>query len=300
MRSIIPASFLLLLLTFGCNGKKISQLEEHNQNLTARTELQDSLLNDFLNAFNEFQDNLDLIKEKESLITMGTGDPEMQKEAKDQILADIQTINELLDQNRGLITELEGKLEGSEGRVRELSRTVKRLRKQLGERDKEVIALKQDLVARNFEVEQLNLTLDTLQRYSADLSLQNQQQAARISLNEEEIVRQSQVIETQSTQLNKAFYIAGTAKQLRKMNVLSKSALLKPTLNADLNESVFTEIDIQSFKRVPVRGKKAKIITKHPSSSYAMNEVRGKVQNIEIKNPESFWQTSRYLVVVLN
>ena len=55
-------------LLFSCNQAKLDQLEKENKELTEQNQMQDSLMNDFISTFNEFEENLAVIKEKEQMI----------------------------------------------------------------------------------------------------------------------------------------------------------------------------------------------------------------------------------------
>ena len=48
---------ILALTTFACNQGKIDKLSQSNQQLQSEVQLQDSLLNDFMTTFNEFESN---------------------------------------------------------------------------------------------------------------------------------------------------------------------------------------------------------------------------------------------------
>ena len=67
MNSIKRIMIILVSTTvlFGCNADKLKQLEQRNSELTVQGQLQDSLLNDFVGTFNQFEENLEMIKEKE-------------------------------------------------------------------------------------------------------------------------------------------------------------------------------------------------------------------------------------------
>ncbi|MFK7926349.1 MAG: hypothetical protein AB8H47_30660 [Bacteroidia bacterium] len=304
-KSIFAATFAAMTLV-ACNGDKIAELENRNTALNEQTTLQDSLLNDFMISFNTFEDNLTLIKEKENLISMETSDQELAPDQKERILTDIQSINDLLDQNRGLIAELTNKVEANSGKVGEFRRMVKRLKSDLEERDTEINTMKEDLVALNFEKETLNRRVDTLSGVNEELVALSNVQAETLDAKEEVLTEQTETINTQTARLNRAFYVVGTEKELKEMNVLSKEGGViglgrTAKLAKDFDPNAFTAVDITEFDRIPVDTKKMKVVTAHPSNSYAVNETeKGQVESLEITDPSKFWAASRYLVVVLN
>ena len=290
-RLLIPAMAVLVL--FGCNQKKLEELQRKNQELSAQNQLQDSLVNDFVATFNLFEKNLETIKEKENLVAMNSEDPELRKENKDKILEDMQMINDLLDQNRTLIDELTAKVEKAEGSNRQFRATIGRLKKQLAERDTEVGNLKEELATLNFTVEGLNTRLDTLRQVADNLSQTNEMQTARIALQEEEINEHVEKINNQTDALNTAYFVKGSTKELKAAQVLDRKSL-----NKDFDERVFTQIDITQVNSIPLNVKKAKLLTAHPSDSYVLNSEGNELASLEITNPEKFWKASKYLVVV--
>ena len=47
----------------------------------------------------------------------------------------------------------------------------------------------------------------------------------------------------------------------------------------------------------PVGSKSAKILTKHPEKSYQLVRGEDKTYTLVIKNPTSFWNASKYLII---
>jgi chromosome segregation ATPase len=290
--------FLIVILAatlFGCNNGKIKKLEEENTALIEQTAQKDSLLNDFMSAFNDFESNLELIKEKESLISMNSEDSEMRVNQKENILSDIQMINQLLDDNKAIISDLTSRLESSDAKLGEFRRMVSRLKKQLETKDTEITTLKDNLASMDFTIENLNRRIDTLNRATENLAAQTMEQSEQISEMDATIAEKDSAITEQIEKLNTGFFIAGTSKELK-----SKNIIVKKSLKQDFNEKVFTRIDISEINSIPVDSKKASLLTNHPSDSYVFNKDDNKIESLEITDPERFWKTSKYLVVVLN
>ena len=294
MKRSIFFALVATVLAVGCNQDKLNQLEQANLQLNETTARQDSLLNDFLHSFNEIEDNLALIKEKEQLIEMSSEDPELSLNQKDRILEDIQSINSLMGQNKELIADLNKKLKGSNSKVREFRRMVARLNKQIAEKDTNIVVLKETLANREFEITELNTQV-------ADLTTVTETQSARLAVQDSTIGSQVQAIEKKTEQINTAYYIVGTTKELVEKNILAKGGLLgKKGVNANFDESHFQRIDLTETYSIPVENKKAKVMTFHPTDSYVFNDDEKVIQTLEITDPQKFWKQSRYLVVVLN
>ena len=70
-------------------------------------------------------------------------------------------------------------------------------------------------------------------------------------------------------------------------------------LQGNFNKSYFTKIDIRIEKEVKLYSKSAKILTMHPSSSYTLQQDANKQYVLRINNPQIFWSTSKYLVILV-
>ncbi|MEL6675719.1 MAG: hypothetical protein AAFR61_26160 [Bacteroidota bacterium] len=283
------------LMAFGCNQDKLDQLTQKNADLIQQNQMQDSMLNDFMATFNQFEENLDQIKARENLIAMNAEDPELRKDNKDRIVEDIQSINALLEQNKILITELEAKLDQSDSKSRQLRGSIARLRRQMEEKDQEINGMKEQLADMNFTIESLNGQIDTLNMVASTLETENESQSARLTEQEDQIASQIEAIETQTEQLNTAYFVMGSAKELKSAKVLDSKKL-----NRDATEGAFTRVDIRELTKLPINTKKAKLLTPHPTDSYILHEEGKEVASLEITNPDRFWKASKYLVVMTN
>lgn len=300
--------FILLsisLLAFGCNQDKVDQLSSANQQLQAEVQLQDSLLNDFMSAFNEFESNLDLIKEKEGMITLESAGAEMRTPGKEEVIDDLEAIDELMDRNRELIAELNERVTAAEGEKNQFRRMVNRLNKQLKEKDASIGSLKEELVALNYEVELLNRKADTLNRANSQLREVRLAQSTRLDQQRDELNTLQDQLSEQEEVMNTAFVLAASAKELKQKKIMTKDGGFlgigaTKKLNEDFDASSFQSINIQETYRIPVEGKRAKLLTQHPEGSYVFNEEDKRLESLEITDPESFWKHSKYLVVVLN
>ena len=282
------------VIASGCNQKKIDQLEQTNHQLQQTTERQDSLLNGFLHTFNEIEDNLVVIKEKEQLIEVSSQDPEFTPNQKERIIANIQAIDTLMVKNRELIANLNQQLNRSNGKQKEFRRLISRLNNQIAEKDTSIAQLKGLLANREVEIQDLSMKVE-------DLATITRRQSDRMASQDSTIEVQDEAITAQTQHLNTAYFIVGTAKELVEKKILEKGGLLgKKTINSDFDESLFQKIDVTEIFSIPVDTKKAKLLTYHPSDSYVLNGNNKVIESLEITDPEEFWKQSKYLVVVLN
>ena len=227
----------------------------------------------FIESFNNIQDNLNAIKEKEKIVTSASKEG---KRAEDQINEDIQAIYELMEKNRQQVAALNKKLKTSNAKAADLEKLIANLEIQLQQKDAEIAELKTKL-------EQMNIEIN-------ELMLANQVKEQEIS--------------DKTAKLNTAYYAFGTAKELRRQGVITKEGGFigigkSEAMMKDFNKNYFTKIDITQTTSIPLAAKKAKLLTTHPSDSYKFDGPEGKVEKLVITNPEEFWSTSKYLVVII-
>ncbi len=283
---------------FGCNKDKIKALETQNQQLTEEAMMKDSLLGEFMTSFNEFEDNLEMIRQRENLVSTNAADPEMRRNGKEKIMEDVQMINGLLEENRRIIAELEKKNSSSASKSRSLQTMIANMTKQVEEKDVEIATMKEQLANLNFEVTSLNTTV-------ADLSTARQQLDSVRQVQAAEIANQTQTIQEQTQSLNTKYYVVGTAKELEAQHVLVKTGGVAgigrtATLEKDFDKTAFTAIDQTQFNRISLSGKKVQVVTAHPSSSYSLETEDKVVDALLINDAKSFWRSSKYLVVVVD
>lgn len=243
--------------------------------LKEETAAKDSAINSFLEAFNTIQSNLDTIKQKEKLISSNTKGGDV-KNKQDQIVSDIQSIYDLMNESKQKLAKVQGKFKKANLRIAELEKAIATLEQQIMEKDAEIADLKDKLEKMNLELTDLNTKYEETTAESGE----------------------------KTAKLNTAYYAFGTAKELRKQGVLSKEGGIiglgkTNQLGKDFNKSYFTKIDITQTTSIPLVAKRAKVVTNHPSNSYKIEGTKDKVEKLTITNPDDFWASSKYLVIVV-
>ena len=93
-------------------------------------------------------------------------------------------------------------------------------------------------------------------------------------------------------------YCFGSKKELKQNNIIGRSGILtSKKLNEDFNKKYFRKIDITKNYSIPLAVKKVELITSHPSDSYKLIGEKN-VEKLLITNPKSFWEASKYLVIL--
>lgn len=277
-----------LLLTIGslsltsCGGDKEKEanpladsLQSVNGNLNGKLSEKEAALQEFITNFNEIQENLNTIKEKEKIVTSASTHGDV-KSKEDQIKEDIQAIYDLMSKNKNRIGSLTKKLKNSNLKLEGLEKMIENLQNSINLKDAEIADLKN-------RMEGLNIELSNLTTNYQEVEAEN---------------------EVKTNEINTAFYAIGTAKELKEKNVISKEGgfigLGKTTkVKADFNKDYFTKINIEQVNSINIGAKKAKIITSHPSNSYKLVGEKP-VEKIEITNAKEFWGASKYLVIIID
>ena len=99
----------------------------------------------------------------------------------------------------------------------------------------------------------------------------------------------------QQLQLNTAWFVFGTKKELKEQQILVNGKVLQ----SNFNKSYFTKIDIRQNKEIKLYSNSAKLLTMHPASSYTLAKDATKKYVLTITNPQIFWSTSKYLVILV-
>jgi hypothetical protein len=277
----------LLPLAIGCGGNKQAGEITPEDSLRAlssgqqiRIHDQDSSIESFIQGYNAIQENLDIIKEKEKVVTEVSKDAETRKSKEEQIVADIQSIYDVMNQNKQQLAALKAKLnqtnKQNDARQKELQKFIDRLTADLAAKDVEITDLKT-------QMEQLNVEMTNL----------------KVTYNE--AIQESSV---KTEKLNTGYYVLGTAKELIKQGVLTKEGGFiglgkTDKMKEDFNKTSFTKVDVSTVTSIPLTGKKAKLVTTHPAGSYKIQGGEKKVEGLSITKPEEFWSVSKYLVIVV-
>ena len=95
--------------------------------------------------------------------------------------------------------------------------------------------------------------------------------------------------------MNTAWYVFGTKKELKGQHIMEDGKVM----NGNFNKNYFTKIDIRNTTEIKLYSKTAKLLTAHPSSSYSLVRDANKQYTLRITNPQIFWSTSKYLVVLV-
>lgn len=272
--------FAVAVLTLAaCTGNKVSNAPgaTMSDSLQRIVEQKENEINDIMGTLNDINEGLREISEAEGRVTLarqGEGANQKQK-----IQEDIKFIQERMNQNRELLDKLRQQLRESTFKGDQLKRTVENLTKQLEQKDAELQKLREELDRKDIHITELDETISNLNTDVTNLKTESEQKSNTIS--------------NQDLQLNTAWYVFGTKKELKEEGIYDGGRVLQ----GNFNKSYFTKIDIRVQKEIKLYSKKAEMKTSHPSSSYVMEKDAKGQYVLRITDPQTFWSTSKYLVV---
>ena len=273
MKNVSFLIFALALAVFascGGNSKK-QQVEnfEQNDSLQKIISQKDNEINDMMETFNQIQEGLREINEAENRVNIVKDGEGANK--RRQIVENIQFIQSTM--------KLRQQMRESSVKGDQLRKSIDDLVKQLDEKDQELRKLHAELDAKDIHIAELDKTVNSLNDNVSSLQTESS--------------KKTETINAQDKQLNTAWYVFGTKKELKDQRIIDGSRVLE----SNYNKNYFTKIDIHIEKEIKLYSKSAKILTMHPSSSYTLQRDANKMYVLRISNPQLFWSTSKYLVI---
>jgi len=239
-----------------------------------------------LAAMNEIESRLAAINEAEGRIRQlreaGAG-----VDTQQNIQDEISFIEETLAENHKKIEELQEQLNKSNSASTELKNKLKNLTKQLEQRDQEIKKLTEQISQKDARIGELDESVNQLTNENERVKEEN----ARVK---EESETNAEIARNQDAQLNTAWYIYGTSKELKAKHILDSGEVLK---NGDFDKNDFIKIDIRKTNVIPLDAKHAKLLSTHPEGSYNLLKDANGLYILHITDAYKFWSVSKFLVV---
>ena len=283
MKKIVFIALCVSAIGFiACQNKNAENANVNNERVDSLHRIitqKDNEINDMMSTLNEIQEGIRQVSEAENRVTIVKDGESINKAS--QIRENIQFISNQMKRNRELVSKLRQQLRESSIKGDKLKETLDGLVQQLDAKDRELQQLREELAQKDIHIQELNTQVSTLN--------------TNVSTLTEESQKQTQTISTQDKQLHTAFYVFGTKSELKAQNILAGDRVLQ----ANFNKNYFTKVDIRVDKEIKLYSKSAKLLTAHPASSYTLDKDANKQYVLRITNPDSFWSTSKYLVVLV-
>ena len=282
-RLLFVATAIMMLLVTGCKEERKTTAVVDNSVADSLQKIivqKDNEINDMMSTLNQIQEGFRQITEAENRVNI-VKDGERTDKAQ-QIRENIEFISNTMKHNRELIEKLRQQVRESSLKGDQLKGTIETMIKQLDEKDQQLQQLRAELDSKNIHINELDEQIMNLNKNVTTLT--------------EETKQKTQTISNQDKQLNTAWFVFGTKKELKEQHILQKG---DKVLQSNFNKSYFTKIDIRVDKEIKLYSKSAKILTMHPSSSYTLQQDANKQYVLRITNPDIFWSTSKYLVILV-
>lgn len=282
MKKILLLSACLAVLTSCDNsGKKDGTVDQEKDSLMQVIDQKDAELNEIMGTINEVQEGFRLINEAEGRIAVADGNPE-RAASRETIRENMAFIQDAMTQNRDMISRLKDKLRNSSINTEKLQKTIENLATQLEEQKQRIQELEVQLAEKDATIAQQGQAISNLNTDVNTLTQENQDKTKKVS--------------EQDKQINTAWFVFGTKSELKEQKILKSGDVLKTN---DFNKDYFTKIDIRYDKEIKLYSKSAKLLTNHPTGSYALNKDAKGQYVLQISDATQFWSVSKYLVVLV-
>lgn len=281
MKKILCFVSCLAVLT-SCDyfTREKEQLTAQNDSLTVALSEKQFALDQAMQSIADIQEGFRAINEAEGRVAIQTG-VEGVTDAQ-RLKEDLQFIQQKMEENRKQIEKLQKKLNASGSEAASLRKVLANLQQELADKTASIAVLHSELAQKNFRIAELDSAVVML--------------TTDVNTLQEITDAQYEVIEQQVTQLHTAWYVYGTAKELKEQNILKDGKVMS---SADFNKNYFTEIDTRDDSVFPLYAKHAKLLTVHPAGSYEFTKDESKQLTLSIIDAEAFWSVSRYMVILV-
>ena len=270
------------LLLVGCGQQKANKDTEMTalrDSLNQIISQKDNEIDGMMETFNDIEAGfreIDAAEGRVALARQGEG-----ANAKERIRENMEFIKDAMARNKELINKLRQQVRESTIKGNALNTTIENMMKQIEEKDKKIQALIEELDAKDIHISRLDEEVANLNTNVSNLT--------------EETNQKTQTINTQDKQLNTAWFVFGTKSELKQQHILEDGKVLQ----ANFNQNYFTKIDIRVDKEIKLYSRSAKMMTSHPAGSYTLDRDANKQYILRISDPQKFWSTSKYLVILV-
>ncbi|WP_346858076.1 hypothetical protein [uncultured Draconibacterium sp.] len=294
--AVLAALFLTVVIggfIINKSKKQVNQLSSENTKLEVAVQERDSMVNEFISAFDTIESSLTFINEKRGQLKLQ--DSEITVSQKDAIISDIQMMNTMLEESSQKIEDLEQKLKNSGIQLKSFKNKIASLNKSIELQNTQIAELQTQYEIQNKQLAKVSYEKDSL--HIQVLAILD-----TVQLKDEMLVQKEELINQQINELHKGFFAYGTSKELSDNGVIAKEGGFlgigaSKSLLDNFNEDYFTKIDISEQHSIELNAKKVNLISEHPAESYRLIEEDGLITRLEIDTPAEFWKISHYAVI---
>lgn len=275
-KTLLLFSLTAVFFFFSC-GNQTNKNDATENDTLAVEDLQQDEITQMSALINEVSSCIDSIQIQEKMIfnmQEGTTD-------RDKMLIQLRSFKELLARKQLQINELTDKnaslSASSKKTIQNLQKMIDFLNEQLTEKTKQIEKLESTIQNKDVKIDELRYDLNEKIQESDYLKEQNYQQ---------------------DKEMNTVFYVLGTKKELKKLNLIKSSVLGKKVKNENIDKSLFIKADKRSLKTIKIDSKKVKLLTNNPVESYIITSEADGTSTLQITDAEQFWKVSPYLIII--
>lgn len=286
IKKIIPMCAMCAMLLASCSGHKGDSKADSLVIVTAQYEEASSFNDSLLLLMGDIYAGLDSINMQEGLLynidRSGEG-----VDRRAEIRENLAGIKARLQSNKQMLSNLQAQVDKTGGDNNVLKKTIAQLQDRIAEQEEKISQLNEQLEAANVQIADLN---------------------EQVAKGQEELTAETQAKEQAQAEAtaaenaaNKVYYAIGTNKELKQNGLLEKKFLgATKVLKGDFNENYFTVGDKRDLSLINTGGKKVKIWSNMPASSYEIIDNANGTQSVKITNPASFWSLTPYLIIQID
>ena len=269
------------------SGGNKDQLKAENDSLLMELTQRNAELDEMMGTFNDISEGFRQINVAESRVDLKRGAvAEGSLDAKQQITSDIEFIRKQMEDNKEQIAKLQSMLKSSKTNSTQLKKAVEGLTQELTAKTQRIEELQAELASKNIRIQELDAAVTGLTASKDELTAENE--------------AKSKTVAEQDKELNTAWFVFGTKKELKDQKILSGSGLFKKgdvLKDGGINKDYFTQVDVRTTKEIKLYSKDANLMTTHPAGSYTLEKDDKGQLILKITNPKEFWSVSKYLVI---
>lgn len=279
------------LFFVGCGQKGENEMSEDDMIKADKAALAQAIVDrdSLFSIINEISNDMSQIKELEQILVVTNSMDAESVSKREGLKNDIEAIKLTLHQRREKLEKLETKLKKSQFTNSKLKKTIETLKAQIDSQKVEIENLSNELLIAKDKIVVLEKDKDSLNQTITNVA------AAKAEVEQIALEAINNVNE-----LNKCYYIIGSSKELKDMNILKSRFMKKATINhEDFNNNLFITADKRTLTSIPIHSNEVKILTNHPLNTYSIVDENGQ-KVINITNPSQFWSHSNYLIIEID
>ena len=278
--------FLIAIVAFGCSTKNenaelkalLAALAEENAMLAQGNVDLEISVEGYQALLVEIDENLAAVDDKHTTVS-------------EQVAGNGKTLEEDIQLH---LEHIHGNLENSKYKVAQMQEELYQLYEQ--EQIDEAVILE-------LEMELENAAEEIFIRDAAIVELHETvvEEDIEIAVLVEAYNEQEAISEVLYSALNTAYFIAGTNKELKDYGIIDAEGVFLgmgrvKSLAADADVDFFIPIPMDMTDEIDLLGKKAKLLTNHPESSYSLSGDK-EIEILEILDKAAFWDKSDFLII---